>query len=280
MTNITASSKSNTSSPSDVLPSKQTSNLTEGESNATSPIREKLSKGIIPGYTITPLNTYKVTVVFDSITVHDDHEGLLSGDGEYDLSAYVQGIPVDLTGASIPDAPIHIYGEIPPVGLGDVSEGETVKFTPEASVTLELPGTVPLSIFTLGKELDSCGYFDKSFQLPKDIVDLFKNPQLDWYTPITQYISERNSGDCGYGDSEVLGNIIRFYNPPGQSYEPIGYGAGSHTNVVSDKGDYTLRFTITVSPPPSLEQKHTILSSPNNFSGKLNSDFNTKSLPP
>ena len=70
MTNITASSKSNTSSPSDVLPSNQTSNLTEGESNATSPIREKLSKGIIPSYTITPLNTYKVTVVFDSITSH------------------------------------------------------------------------------------------------------------------------------------------------------------------------------------------------------------------
>jgi hypothetical protein len=65
MTNITASSKSNTSSPSDVLPNNQTSNLIEG-SNATSPIREKLSEGIIPDYTITPLNTYKVTVVFDS----------------------------------------------------------------------------------------------------------------------------------------------------------------------------------------------------------------------
>ena len=83
-----------------------------------------------------------------------------------------------------------------------------------------------------------------------------KNPQLDWLTPITQYIDERNRGDCPgartVGGSEVLGNIVKFYNPPGFSYEPIGYGAGAHTNVVSSKGDYTLRYTIAVTPPPPL----------------------------
>jgi hypothetical protein len=79
---------------------------------------------------------------------------------------------------------------------------------------------------------------------------MFRNPQLDWLTPITQYISEENSLDFAYDDSEVLGNIVKFYNPPGQSYEPIGYGAGVHTNVVSNKGDYTLRYTIAVTPPP------------------------------
>ena len=96
----------------------------------------------------------------------------------------------------------------------------------------------------MGKELDKCDRMD--FQLPKDLVEVFKNPQLDWYTPLTQYLSKKNSrlGDCGYGGSEELGNIVKFYNPPGSSYEPIGYGAGSHTNVVSDKGDYTLRYTI------------------------------------
>jgi hypothetical protein len=57
-----------------------------------------------------------------------------------------------------------------------------------------------------------------------------------------------------YGGSEVLGNIVKFYNPPGQSYEPIGYGAGVHTNVVSSKGDYTLRYTIAVHLHPLHQQ--------------------------
>jgi len=249
------------------------------EPSTTSSIPEKLSKGITPDGTITLLSTYKITVVFDSITVHDDHEGLFSGDGEYDFSAYVQGIPLDLTNASIPDSPIYIYGEIPPEGLGDVSEGETVKFTPEASsVTLDLPRNVPLSIFTLGKELDSCDYEIGANKLPKSLLEIFRNPQLDWYGPITQYINENNGAECGYGDSENLGNIVRFYNPPGQSYEPIGYGAGAHTNVVSDSGDYTLRYTITVVPPPNLDQKKTVLGTDNNFS--LNNGFSSGSLIP
>ena len=41
-----------------------------------------------------------MTVKFDSITVNDDHEGALSGDAEYDLTAYVQGVKVGLTDKS------------------------------------------------------------------------------------------------------------------------------------------------------------------------------------
>ena len=129
-----------------------------------------------------------------------------------------------------------------------------------------MPETTPLSIFTFGRELDDCDY-DKFYppKLPKDLIEMFKNPQLDWLTPITQYISEKNTAeDCPgagpYGGSEILGNIVKFYNPPGQSYEPIGYGAGAHTNVVSSKGDYTLKYTIAVTPPPpppTLGQKET-----------------------
>ena len=70
------------------------------------------------------------------------------------LYAFVQGNVVDLTDASIPGNPYHYPGEIPSAGLGDVSEGETVQFLPEARVTVDLPETTPLSIFTLGKELD------------------------------------------------------------------------------------------------------------------------------
>ena len=61
----------------------------------------------------------------------------------------------------------------------------------------------------------------------------------------------RHTTFCAFDSNERLGNLIKFYGPPGQSYEPAGYGAGAHTNVVSDTGDYTLRYTITVTPPPT-----------------------------
>ena len=38
-------------------------------------LQEKLSKGIITDNTIFTPRIYQVTVVFDSITVHEDHEG-------------------------------------------------------------------------------------------------------------------------------------------------------------------------------------------------------------
>ena len=48
-----------------------------------------------------------------------------------------------------------------------------------------------------------------------------------------------------------LGNIIKFYQPP-------GYGAGVHEEF-ADNVDYILRYTITVIPPPNLNQKKTVL---------------------
>jgi len=223
-------------------------NQSEGESKQRLSLQEKFSKGIITNNTIFIPRIYQVTVIFDSITVHNDHEGALSGDGEYDLVAFVQGIKVGLTDASYTkDICFGWFCNTGPALL-DVGEGDTLYFIPGTGVTVNLPETTPLSIFTLGRELDSCAGMD--YQLPKGLVEIFKNPQLDWLTPITQYISSYNSNDCGYNDSEFLGNIVKFYNPPGQSYEPIGYGAGAHTNVVSSKGDYTLRYTIFVTPPP------------------------------
>ena len=89
--------------PSDLSPGNQSFNLTEVEPNSTLTIQEKLSRGIIPNVEIITLLLYKVTVKFDSITVNDDHEGALSGDAEYDLSAYVQGLKVGLTDKSLSD---------------------------------------------------------------------------------------------------------------------------------------------------------------------------------
>ena len=77
--------------------------------------------------------------------------------------------------ASIPGDHYHYPHEIPSAGLGDVSEGETVQFLPDARVTLDLLETTPLSIFTLGKELDYCGYDkDSPPTLPKALIEIFK----------------------------------------------------------------------------------------------------------
>ena len=44
-------------------------------------------------------------------------------------------------------------------------------------------------------------------------------------------------------DNDRIGNLIKFYNP-------VDYGKGAHTNVVSSTGNFTLRYTTTVTPPP------------------------------
>ena len=219
-------------------------------------LQERFSKGIIiPDSSIS--FPYKVTVKFDSITVNDNHELTRFGNAEIDISAFVQGIIVDLTDAST-RGEIHT-GDMPHTGLGDSSEGETIYFDPGTEVTVYLPRTIPLSIFTAGQEVDGCGRID--FNNPGienqrlKLVETFKNNRLNWQEAIDKYLylvtpSHDYSYYCAYDENERLGNLIKFYGPPGQSYEPIGYGAGTHTNVVSDTGDFTLRYTITVTPPP------------------------------
>ena len=65
--------------------------------------------------------------------------------------------------------------------------------------------------------------------------------------PINAYINRMVPSDdlsfvCALDYNERLGNLIKFYRP-------VSYGAGAHT-IVNNAGDYTLRYTITVTPPP------------------------------
>ena len=48
---------------------------------------------------------------------------------------------------------------------------------------------------------------------------------------------------CTFNDNDALGTIIKFYKPP-------DYGAGVHEEGAAN-ADYILRYTITVTPPPS-----------------------------
>lgn len=243
-----------------------TGNITGREANSTSTSQEKLSRGITSGAIISPsADVYKVTVTFDSLTVHDNHEGLFSGDGEYNLFAYVQGKKIGLTDASYTTDLCAGWSCTGAPALLDVREGETVYFNPGTEVTVELPRTMPLSIFTAGDEIDDCErqeWIDPDLisldpQFPGlTLADVFKNPQLDWLSAVRLFIIYAQAfADCISLDSnDPLGNVVKFYNPPGQSYEPIGWGAGSHTNVVSDTGDYTLRYTITIAPKVPAKQ--------------------------
>ena len=199
-----------------------------------------------------PVSNVVVAVTFNSITVHDKHEGALSGDGEYDLAAYVQGRKVGLTDASVGG------------GLSDVGNGDTINFKPGSQIITELPNTVPISIFTVGTEVDDCGRtpFPHNIQ---QMLPIFFDPQLDWLSAISNLQSSMNSysqlgeispsqggKDKGcfatslknikniiipYDANDILGTIREFYDPP-------GYGIGPHV-VKSSTGDFTLRYTIS-----------------------------------
>ena len=179
---------------------------------------------------IAPVGINVVTVVtFNSITVHNKHEGFASGDGEYKLAAYVQGKKVGLTYASGPGA-----------GLMDVSNGETLTFKRSNVAITEIPNNVPLSIFTVGHELDAC---PNDFDFPDNIqqtLPIFFDPGLDWSSEISKYQNHLNSEwvchSASGNDDEILGTIKEFYDPP-------GYGERPHI-VKSSNGDFTLRYII------------------------------------
>jgi hypothetical protein len=252
---------------SDVFPANQTLVQTLNQSG--------ISDGISPADIGPP--AYRVKTTFYNIKVHNDHDGITRGDGEWDLFAFVQGIKVPLTEKSCRTNYITTAGSVPPCGLGSIEGGTTAHFADlgkpldsGTSVTVDLPRTVPLSIFTAGIEEDDCG----RAEIPNEkeqikLMMLMRDERLNWIEPIRQFIGNVRAIDnlytvgvgsgnfdpvCGYSDlfagSDKLGNIIRFY-------EPIDYGKSDVcTRDKSDSGDYTLCYRITVSPLQSCPAAH------------------------
>ena len=244
---------------SDVFPTNQTLIQTLNQSSK--------SGGISPADILPP--AYRVKTTFYNIKVHNDHDGLSRGDGEWDLAAFVQGIKVPLTEKSCRTNYITTAGSVPPCGLGDIEGGTSALFADlgkpldaGTSVTVDLPRTVPLSIFATGIEEDDCGraeFPDEKRQ--QELMLLMRDERLNWIEPIKEFIDDVKainnlytvgvgSGNfdpvCGYSDlfagSDKLGNVIRFY-------EPIDYGKSDGCiQDKSDSGDYTLCYRITVTP--------------------------------
>ena len=102
----------------------------------------------------------RLRVHIDSITVHNDNDWLLSGDGEWRLWVYIQGAGfLDLAKVLINTG----HGD----PLRDVSNSETITFSPQAAIDLGPPYSRyplpilfdrgdPISITALGYEDDGC----------------------------------------------------------------------------------------------------------------------------
>ncbi|HEY7778232.1 MAG TPA: hypothetical protein VIA09_06805 [Nitrososphaeraceae archaeon] len=189
---------------------------------------------------------YKVKVTFTGVTVYNSHEGALSGDGEYDLSAYIHGKLVSLTDMS---------RKTGASGLWDVSSGETVKFPPGSEITVDIEKDLPLTIFTVGSEVDECGRTSFPGNLQPQIVSTLTNfwvvkdikTMINVLNPLSgiqdQIDKAINYIGCKLNNNDDIGDIVK-------GYEPTRYGAGPHFDK-SDKGDFALAYTISVTPPPN-----------------------------
>jgi len=94
---------------------------------------------------------------------------------------------------------------------------------------------------TVGSEFDGCG----RTAFPEDIQDTIVKILTfgGALRNVQSYINEGiNWVGCKLNPNDVLGVINK-------AYDPTADGAGSPSEK-SDKGDFTLRYTITVTPPP------------------------------
>jgi hypothetical protein len=208
---------------------------------------------IDPGIHVIEPREYKVTVQFDSITVHNNHDPFVAGDGEYWLWAIVQGQTVDLNEASA--------GK-----LWNTGDGQLIYFAPYAKATVTISEKLPLSIFTVGFEEDHCAPagFGRGTYAPT-VRKILEGPESEWISEIRKIIDGSNKyflyDSCGVNPADRIGFINKIYYPPGRVDESIGFGVGKHTRVLSSNGaypnspnmppDFTLRYTISVEPLPT-----------------------------
>jgi F5/8 type C domain-containing protein len=183
--------------------------------------------GLIVGLDLTYQNSYAlpalkhtIKVTFDSITVHNDHDGFARGAGEWYNYAFVQGKLVVLEMEPDTDDTINLGKEI----------------------AVQLDGTTPLSIFTVGFEQDYQGvlpYHNFCKAIPGTDLSIFNSPASDWPDGIEKYLRQFLEAADEKCDTDRLGRINEFY-------DPTAYGAGAH-EVKSHTGDFTLKYTVSVS---------------------------------
>jgi hypothetical protein len=190
---------------------------------------------------------HDITVKFDSITVHNKHEGLGRGDGEWDLAAYVQGYLVKLTTATN--------------DLWDVSNGQKINFESGTEHRIPLHGTgAPLSVFTIGQEIDGCGRSPFPGTLRDQSWGIWYKPSTEWHDAIAEVQRFFASfAQCSLADdNEVLGYVNEINIPPDTHPSPLETYNESH-EVKSSSGDFTLRYTISIAPLPDIDNDRIVI---------------------
>jgi hypothetical protein len=214
-------------------------------------------------FTVPPPYHMKLTF---SVLPLNDHEGAFSGCGEWDLTAFVQGKKISLT-----DAAGGTSGD-----LWDVCDDENIlpiNLSGKAEVTLDIPAedpldptdSQPLSIFTVGTEIDGC----MRATLPSDLNEVQdvlsdKGTTRPYYGDVKGKIAKIQSdinsnlplGGCLgspslHNDNDLLGVINEVYYPPaygkqvGTQGTPggMGYAVGSN-QADSSTGDFRLYWKI------------------------------------
>ena len=203
----------------------------------------------------------KITVRFESITIHEDHD--------YDIKIpSIRGAPSTTT--RIP-GDWYLYAvvqgsKVIPLLTKDVYSDNTYQISKQ--VTVNVIKNAPLSIFTIGMDEDTCitAYLPNIQQSVRDffpssaivlapeydpphlsilgyfqyLATVFQHPERDWKTDVNYIIPKIKNlliGDC-HPKNDALGIINEFY-------QAQGYGEGSH-ELKSNSGDFTLRYTISL----------------------------------
>lgn len=200
----------------------QTNEPTTQEENQTAtkgPVQKKFDPGqITPDVTgptvVTPM-FYNMKIIFNSIEVREDHDPWTSGCGEYDLGVYVQGKLIHLSDVSgTPQHPTRLWKVCAAPYVGDTKQ---VYFKPGTEISVDIPvdpeshrDAQPLSIFTVGVEVDNCGKvtWPKELQNVQEILTE-KGTTRPYYAGAMAKIADIQSqmSQAGRVGDEVCGDV-------------------------------------------------------------------------
>ena len=218
------------------------------EDNQTAPNRlvPKFGAGhIAPDLTAPTVTTiptfFNIKITFKGITIGQDLDPIGAGCGEWDLDVFVQGKLVQLSDASgTPEHPTrlwHVCDGESILSPGDLSTD--VYFKPGTEITVDIPvdpggarESQPLSIFTVGVEVDNCGEVTWPSQL-ENVQKILteKAPTRPYYAAATANVIltkiadiQKHMQEAGRVGDEICGDINK---------NDIIYGVNSLTSPAS-----------------------------------------------
>jgi hypothetical protein len=215
---------------------------------------------------VPPVPSYKIKIIFDFILPLEDHESAFSGCGEYDLTAFVQGKRISLTDATDVYVNGQYGGNLWDVCNDDIDRRRPIHFKPGTEVTVEIPmadtpfDAQPLSIFTVGTEIDGC----MRATLPSNLNEVQqvladKGTTRPYYDGVKEKIAKIQSdinsqlplaGCLGnpslINDNDLLGTINEIYYPPGYGklVGPNGPNNPGSNHAMSSTSDFVLYWKV------------------------------------